>query len=108
MPRKKLTLHFDALAYAGILLEAVAAFPMETGGLLLGTWDARDIATVAEVIGPGPDAEHAATSFEPDADWQRAALADAWRRHPGSIVTSATGTRIRTEPRSSAPSIEKR
>lgn len=84
MPRR-LTLHVDAPAYAEILLEAVATFPMETGGLLLGTWHAKDVASVAEVVGPGPDAEHAASSFEPDADWQRAELADAWRRHAGAI-----------------------
>ena len=63
--------------------EALAAFPLETGGLLLGWWTGADAALVTDVIGPGPDALHAATQFEPDTGWQRTALAEAWTQHPG-------------------------
>lgn len=68
---------------------------LETGGLLLGYWSG-DTVVITDTVGPGPDALHAATSFRPDARWQREALAAMyaasgrvttylgdWHVHPG-------------------------
>ncbi len=41
----------------------------ETGGALLG-WCDEDEYVVARVLGPGPDAKHGLSSFEPDGPWQ--------------------------------------
>lgn len=55
--------------------EADDGFPDETGGILFGYWIRRfDEAVVSEVIGPGPNAQHRADSFRPDADYQEREL----------------------------------
>lgn len=67
------TLHADACALA------LCAWPLETGGILLG--HARpDGAVVRAVLGPGPAAIASATAFDPDQNWQSEAVAAAWRQ----------------------------
>jgi integrative and conjugative element protein (TIGR02256 family) len=56
--------------------EADRQFPLETGGILLG-W--RDVDVIVEdIIGPGPNAAHRRTAFEPDSRWQDEQLADRY------------------------------
>ena len=78
-----------------------AAFPDETGGVLLGHRTSEDApgATVQHVVGPGPAAVHEPRRFEPDHDWQAAQVAELWTRdesleylgdwhtHPGGSAT---------------------
>lgn len=51
----------------------------ETGGVLLGWRDALDI-VVEHVIGAGPEADHQRSSFQPDAGWQEARIAELYER----------------------------
>ena len=57
-----------------MLREAYRAHPMETGGLLVGYRGPNETAVVTRIVGPGPNATHCAGSFEPDYDYQEAAL----------------------------------
>jgi integrative and conjugative element protein (TIGR02256 family) len=41
----------------------------ETGGALLG-WRSGSDAVIKRVLGPGPNAKHGFTFFEPDGEWQ--------------------------------------
>jgi integrative and conjugative element protein (TIGR02256 family) len=58
---------------------AWAAWPDETGGILLGQSDEAGARLLA-LIGPGPAACHAPRHFEPDQPWQEAQVAMAWGR----------------------------
>ena len=59
-----------------MVIEAVRAFPGETGGILLGYWAVPDREVVITTkIGPGPKALHEPRRFVPDADYQEAELA---------------------------------
>jgi integrative and conjugative element protein (TIGR02256 family) len=60
------------------IAEAERTFPQETGGVLLG-WRAnsREV-VVVEVVGPGPNADHRARSFRPDAAWQQEQINDTY------------------------------
>lgn len=52
------------------LLSEARNWPLrETGGALLGRREG-DLAVVEEVLGPGPEANHGFSHFEPDARWQ--------------------------------------
>jgi len=54
----------------GQLLGEARRWPVrETGGALLGWRDNHD-AVIAAVLGPGPEAQHGFSSFEPDGPWQ--------------------------------------
>jgi integrative and conjugative element protein (TIGR02256 family) len=80
--RSMSTAWIDAAALDQARHHAHERHPLETGGLLLGwTDDATGDAVVADIIGPGPAADHRRTSFLPDNDWQRAELA---RRYAAS------------------------
>jgi integrative and conjugative element protein (TIGR02256 family) len=86
------------------LREAQSAFPLETGGLLLGWSPQPGAVVISRIIGPGPQARHRATSFTPDAAWQEERLAEAyeqagrrlhylgdWHTHPrGTVRLSST------------------
>lgn len=72
------TLHLPHAAADAVAAAAYAHEPNETGGIMLGTIEGK-IATVAALIGPGPDAEHRPTSFDPDQAWQLEALGDVWQ-----------------------------
>lgn len=58
-----------------------AAFPSETGGLLLGRC-AGAVAEVTSLVGAGPSAQHARTSFDPDQSWQVAEVARLYGEQP--------------------------
>ncbi len=76
---------------------AATAGPEETGGLLLGYTSPDGSRVVRDVIGPGPQANHARATFEPDHAWQTAELGRRyldsdgvlgylgdWHSHPGA------------------------
>ena len=82
-----------------IRLEARSAAPLETGGMLLGYASPTNggLFVIERMIGPGPNAHHARTRFEPDAPWQEEELAEVyknsgrrttylgdWHSHPGA------------------------
>jgi integrative and conjugative element protein (TIGR02256 family) len=61
-----------------MLGEAAASAPLETGGMLLGYIapnDQLDEVMVETILGPGPNANHRTTRFEPDSEWQERELA---------------------------------
>lgn len=67
---------------AEMVAEADRAFPLETGGVLLGYWTRPfEEVVVAGAIGPGPNASHAARRFCPDAAYQEDEIA---RRYQAS------------------------
>lgn len=64
-----------------IRLEALSTAPLETGGMLLGYRPPAEKPIVVErMIGPGPNAHHALTRFEPDGPWQEQELAELYLR----------------------------
>jgi integrative and conjugative element protein (TIGR02256 family) len=64
-----------------ILREACRLWPLETGGVLLGT-QTSGLPRVVRVVGPGPSARHDRRSYEPDQNWQVAGTATAWTEDP--------------------------
>lgn len=92
----------------------------ETGGLLLGYWGGDEV-VVTTITGPGPDARHGRTWFEPDSSWQADQLAHLyrdsgrvvtylgdWHTHPGGAPLPSrrdrkTLRRIRSTPEARAP-----
>lgn len=56
-------------ALRDLLVEARRWWLRETGGALLG-WREGSEYVVDRVLGPGPDAKHGFSSFEPDGSWQ--------------------------------------
>lgn len=50
--------------------EADEKFPLESGGTFMGWWADAKTAVVTAMIGPGPDASHGQSHFQPDQAWQ--------------------------------------
>jgi len=63
---------------AGLECERRAHHPCETGGVLLGRHLPDQGVAVEIVIGPGPKARHEPRIFEPDTEWQRRLVAEAY------------------------------
>lgn len=55
--------------------EAASKYPLESGGLFLGTQEADGVALATDMIGPGPGAIHSRRSLEFDHEWQNAKIA---------------------------------
>lgn len=68
-----------------LYLLAAAAAPEETGGLLLGYTSPDGAQVVRDVIGPGPQASHAHTTFDPDHAWQTAELQRRYLESDGEL-----------------------
>lgn len=67
--------------------EAKAAWPNETGGVLLGYWVNRtDELVITHVVGPGPNARHGSRSFVPDGAYHEAEIARQYERSDRVIV----------------------
>lgn len=80
-PRRPALLRLPAAIIADMLREAWRTWPMETGGVLLGS--ARGAgADVGRLLGPGPAAHHDRRSFTPDQKWQTHEVAAAWAADP--------------------------
>jgi integrative and conjugative element protein (TIGR02256 family) len=85
-PVGETTLWLAEAVRRGLGREAARMSPKETGGVLLGYWDAGgETALVTEWIGPGPDAQHTETSFVPDYDYQEDQIA---------LLYAASGRRL--------------
>lgn len=63
--------------------EALRNSDAETGGILVGYRSGADY-VITEVLGPGPNAKHAATSFQPDYDYHEAELERVFRDRGGA------------------------
>jgi integrative and conjugative element protein (TIGR02256 family) len=74
----------DALDAA--LAEADRAFPLETGGVLLGWRASTTEVVVTHLVGPGSGAVHHRVWFRPDAEWQQEQI-DACYVQSGRTVT---------------------
>lgn len=68
--------------------EAQRRQPDESGGVLMGYADQAnpDLIRVTTQIGPGPNATHRPSRFEPDADWQCDQVAHCYEKS-GRIAT---------------------
>jgi len=84
MPR--LIIEVGAEEWTTIVTEAIRALPQETGGILMGRWVGPTAALVTDVIGPGPNASHRATSFDPDQAWQETEVARTWAARLGGVA----------------------
>src|SRR3989442_1461190 len=63
-----------------MVVEARRRAPNETGGVLLGYWaDAGRQVVITDAVGPGPQAAHRRTSFEPDHEFQEAEIRRLYR-----------------------------
>lgn len=91
-------LHDDCIA------EADRFYRLETGGALMGYWNAAN-AVITAIIGAGPAALHERHNFEPDQQWQVAAIAQHyeasgrretyigdWHTHPDATTAHLSWT----------------
>ncbi len=105
----------DGNAY--LLDQAQKHAPNETGGLLLGYRHSPTEAVITDAIGPGPEAKHRASTFEPDYPWQADQLAHCypaqdrriaylgdWHTHPFETTKMSTQTSGPFEPSPNIPS----
>jgi integrative and conjugative element protein (TIGR02256 family) len=67
------------LAVELIQRDAEAAFPLETGGILMGYWAESDV-VITDAIGPGPKAVHYAVGFLPDAEYHEKEVARIYKQ----------------------------
>lgn len=84
-----------------MIAEAERAYPLETGGVLVGYWTSRfDQVVITNATGPGPRARHLRDSFVPDADYHEREIAryyeqsgqlhtylGDWHTHPDRTAT---------------------
>jgi integrative and conjugative element protein (TIGR02256 family) len=68
-----------AALHADVCGQALRAWPLETGGVLLGHGRPGG-AVVRAVVGAGPAATATTAGFDPDQNWQADAVAAAWRQ----------------------------
>ena len=66
--------------------DADLAYPLETGGVLVGYVACNNEPVVHAVIGAGPNALHLGVRFEPDHAWQCEQLDDLFERSSGQWV----------------------
>ncbi|RPF28565.1 Mov34/MPN/PAD-1 family protein [Georgenia muralis] len=103
MRQTPVVLTIEPAAAATLTSEASRAFPMETGGVLMG-WELGGRVHIHTVVGPGPAAVHRPAAFHPDSEWQEGEIARIyaesgrrvsylgdWHTHPrGSTRMSLT------------------
>lgn len=105
VPTRVKTIWLGRGIVAALLMESTRSAPLETGGVLLG-WRTSEHICVTSIVGPGPAADHARTSFTPDANWQteqiaqlyagsgrRLAYLGDWHTHPGAAPTPSARDR---------------
>lgn len=105
MPSRIGTAWIDVRALDELFRESARAFPLETGGVLMGYQVGGDT-VVTTIVGPGPAAQHRRTSYLPDHEYQELEIARIyrdsgrvftylgdWHTHPnGGLRLSATDT----------------
>lgn len=73
-------------AFRDMVEEANRAYPMETGGVLVGYFAESEEPVVFAAIGPGPNAVHLQNRFMPDHSWQCEQLEDLFQKSSGAWV----------------------
>lgn len=89
--------HLDEALLGQCEREITRTFPLESGGVLMGSRVYPDSWTIDHVVGPGPAARHSRYRFTPDLAWQHAQIAERfhatggastylgdWHSHPGA------------------------
>ncbi|MGC2971854.1 Mov34/MPN/PAD-1 family protein [Paraburkholderia aspalathi] len=79
-------LWIDSTAFGEMLDEARRAYPLETGGVLVGYIADNDVPVVQHVIGPGLAARHRRHRFHPDHEWQCHRLDELFAASLGQAV----------------------
>ena len=51
----------------------------------MGDWVDLGTVVVTDVIGPGPEADHGPTEFDPDQEWQEHQVAEIWTRRSHNV-----------------------
>lgn len=69
-----------------LVVEANRAYPLETGGVLVGYFGENGVPVIYEAIGPGPTAFHKHNRFTPDHAWQCIQLDEAFAKTLGTLV----------------------
>jgi integrative and conjugative element protein (TIGR02256 family) len=69
-----------------LIAEADRAYPLETGGILVGYVAENGEPVVRDVIGPGPHAIHRRRRFTPDHQWQCKQLDELYDQSSGLLV----------------------
>ncbi|HEX8342385.1 MAG TPA: Mov34/MPN/PAD-1 family protein [Tepidisphaeraceae bacterium] len=100
MPQTSCFYWLSSEVWGQIAEEVSHRYPLETGGVLLGYWSAREEPVITEMIGPGPKAYHGRYRFEPDyrhheteinrriaACSHRLSYLGDWHSHPGGHAT---------------------
>jgi integrative and conjugative element protein (TIGR02256 family) len=82
--RREFTLDLHASVMRTMRQEAGRTFPLETGGVLLGQSTSHHT-SIGVVIGPGPNANHRCTGFQPDRDWQYEQIAIVFKQLGGVV-----------------------
>lgn len=73
-------------AFRNMVEEANRAYPMETGGVLVGYFAESGELVVFANIGPGPNAVHLKNRFMPDHTWQCEQLEGLFQKSSGTWV----------------------
>ena len=84
--------------------EASRTFPLESGGTFMGYHADNNTVVITAVIGPGPNASHGRSHFEPDQAWQlneiarlyaesgrRETYVGDWHSHPNASSGEVSG-----------------
>lgn len=79
-------LWISELAFRNMVKEANHAYPMETGGVLVGYFAESGEPVVFAATGPGPRAVHLQSQFMPDHTWQCEQLEDFFQESSGAWV----------------------
>jgi integrative and conjugative element protein (TIGR02256 family) len=66
--------------------EASHAYPLETGGVLLGYWSSGREVVIRQAIGPGPEAMHRSSYFAPDHDFHEREIARVYEESRGTCT----------------------
>ena len=72
--------------FAQCIREIDATFPLESGGVLMGTWVSDSEVAIRAAIGPGPAASHERFRFRPDLAWQHEQIARYFADSEGLIT----------------------
>lgn len=73
-------------AFRDMVEEANRAYPMETGGVLVGYFSEFGEPVVFAATGPGPNAVHLQNRFMPDHTWQCEQLESLFQKSSGTWV----------------------
>lgn len=79
MPALQLRIIVSSCQLNDMRVEALRAFPLETGGIVMG-YEAPNCMIVTTIIGPGRRAVHRRRSFTPDTEWQSERVAEVYAR----------------------------